>query len=78
MAQSELGVLVLVASEAAPRAQRLQTLTEVRALGDPIPIDGRTASAFARLAASVLATGRKPRTQDTWIAATALVHGAEV
>jgi predicted nucleic acid-binding protein len=25
-----------------------------------------------------LRSGRKPRVQDTWIAATALVHGAEV
>lgn len=32
----------------------------------------------ARLAASVLAAGRKPCIQDTWIAATALVNDAEV
>ena len=38
----------------------------------------RVASAYARLAATELATGRKPRVHDTWIAATALVHGAEV
>ncbi len=30
------------------------------------------------LAASELAAGRKPRIHDTWIAATALVHGAEL
>jgi predicted nucleic acid-binding protein len=30
------------------------------------------------LAAGELAAGRKPRMHDTWIAATALVHDAEV
>ncbi|HEY1451157.1 MAG TPA: PIN domain-containing protein, partial [Solirubrobacteraceae bacterium] len=40
--------------------------------------DERTASAYAQLATDVLAEGRKPRVHDTWIAATALVHNAEV
>lgn len=31
-----------------------------------------------RLAASELQAGRKPRVHDTWIAATALVHRAQV
>jgi predicted nucleic acid-binding protein len=35
-------------------------------------------SVYARLAAGELSAGRKPRVNDTWIAATALVHGAEV
>jgi predicted nucleic acid-binding protein len=43
-----------------------------------LPADHRVASAYARLAASELAADRKPRVHDTWIAATALVHGAEV
>ena len=43
-----------------------------------LPADDRVASAYARLAAGELAAGRKPRVHDTWIAATALVHGAEV
>jgi predicted nucleic acid-binding protein len=50
----------------------------VRGLGDPLPIDERTASAYARLAAAVLASGCKPRVNDTWIGAAALVHDAEV
>jgi len=76
IAELELGVLV--ARDAAARAQRLRTLTEVRALGAAVPIDQRTGSAYARLAATVLAAGRKPRVHDTWIAATALVDDAEV
>ncbi len=76
IAELELGVLV--ARDAAARTQRLQTLTEVKALGAAVSIDERTGSAYARLAATVLATGRKPHIHDTWIAATALVNDAEV
>jgi predicted nucleic acid-binding protein len=56
----------------------LRTLTEVRSLAGALPIDERTASAYAQLATDVLTEGRKPRVHDTWIAATALVHDAEV
>jgi predicted nucleic acid-binding protein len=76
LAELELGVLV--ARDADARAQRLATLTRVREETAGLPADQRVASAYARLAASELATGRKPRVHDTWIAATALVHGAEV
>jgi hypothetical protein len=76
IAELELGVLV--ARGPSTRAQRLRTLTRVRALGSAIPIDDRTASAYAELAASQLAAGRKPRIHDTWIAATAVVNEAEV
>jgi predicted nucleic acid-binding protein len=75
---AELEVGILLARDASARAQRLRTLTEVRALAAALPIDERTASAYAELAAGVLAAGRKPRVNDTWIAATALVNGAEV
>lgn len=76
LAELELGVLV--AADADTRARRLRTLSEVRALGSAIPIDERTASAYAELAARTLAVGRKPRIHDTWIAATALVNQSEV
>jgi predicted nucleic acid-binding protein len=76
LAELELGVLV--ARDADARAQRLATLTRVREETAGLPVDQRVASAYARLAASELAAGRKPRVHDTWIAATALVHGAEV
>lgn len=76
LAELELGVLVARDSDA--RARRLQTLTAVKALGGAVEIDERTASAYAQLAASVLGAGRKPRIHDTWIAASALVNGAEV
>jgi predicted nucleic acid-binding protein len=76
IAELELGVLV--ARDAETRARRLRTLTALRSLAAALPIDERTASAYAQLAASVLVHGRRPRIHDTWIAATALVHGAEV
>jgi predicted nucleic acid-binding protein len=76
LAELELGVLV--ARDPDARAQRLATLTRVREEIAGLAADERVASAYARLAAGELAAGRKPRVHDTWIAATALVHGAEV
>jgi predicted nucleic acid-binding protein len=75
---AELEIGVLVASDAQTRAQRLRTLTEIRSLSAALPIDERTSSAYAQLAASMLLEKRKPRIQDTWIAATALVNDAEI
>ena len=76
LAELELGVLV--ARDPDSRAQRLATLTRVREQTAGLPADERVASTYARLAAGELTAGRKPRIHDTWIAATALVHGAEV
>jgi predicted nucleic acid-binding protein len=76
LAELELGVLM--AKDLETRALRLATLTRVRELTSGLPADDRVASAYARLAASELHAGRKPRVHDTWIAATALTQGAEV
>ncbi|MDQ2942302.1 MAG: PIN domain-containing protein [Candidatus Dormibacteraeota bacterium] len=76
LAELELGVLI--AGDANARATRLATLTRVREQTAGLPADERVASAYARLAASALQEGRKPRVHDTWIAATALVHQAQV
>jgi len=76
LAELELGVLV--ARDPETRALRLATLTRVREETAGLPADKRVASAYARLAAGELEAGRKPRVHDTWIAATALAHGAEV
>jgi predicted nucleic acid-binding protein len=75
---AELEVGVLVARNAETRGLRLRTLTEIRSLSAALPIDERTASAYAQLAANVLIDGRNPRIHDTWIAATALANGAEI
>jgi predicted nucleic acid-binding protein len=76
LAELELGVLL--ARDSDTRARRLATLTRVREHTAGLPADDRVASAYARLAAAELSAGRKPRVHDTWIAATALVHGAQV
>jgi hypothetical protein len=75
-AELELGVLR--AADAATRSQRLATLANVRASYPLLPIDAETASCFARLADEALRAGRRPKRHDTWIAATALRHGAAV
>jgi predicted nucleic acid-binding protein len=76
LAELELGVLM--ARDADVRALRLATLMRVREQASGLPIDERVSSAYARLAAGELSAGRRPRVNDTWIAATAVVHGAEV
>jgi predicted nucleic acid-binding protein len=76
LAELELGVLMAV--DADTRARRLATLTRVREQTAGLPADDRVASAYARLAAGELSAGRRPRIHDTWIAATALVHHAQV
>jgi predicted nucleic acid-binding protein len=76
LAELELGVLL--ATDPDTRSQRLGTLTRVREQTAGLPADARVASAYARLAASEIAAGRRPRVHDTWIAATALAHGASV
>ena len=76
LAELELGVLM--AGDPDTRSRRLATLTLVREQTAGLPADDRVASAYARLAAGELTAGRKPRVHDTWIAATALVHDAQV
>lgn len=75
-AELELGVLR--ATDSATRSRRLATLANVRGSYPLLDIDPETASCFARLADEGLRRGRKPRRHDTWIAATALRHGAAV
>ncbi len=75
---AELELDVLRASDAASRALRLATLSRVRAEYPLLPVDGQTASCFARIADEELRAGRKLRRHDAWIAATALRHGALV
>ncbi len=75
-ADLELGVLR--AHDTATRARRLATLGQVRAAYPLLPVDAEVASCFARIAAAEREAGRKLRRHDTWIAATAMRHGAAV
>jgi predicted nucleic acid-binding protein len=43
-----------------------------------LAVDPEVASCFARIASAELVKGRRLRRHDTWIAATAMRHGAAV
>jgi len=75
-AELELGVLR--AAEPDARAMRLSTLSRVQGTYLLLPIDPEVASCFARIASAELSRGRRLRRHDTWIAATAMRHGATV
>ena len=75
-AELELGVLR--ARDRDVRARRLSTLSRVQATYALLPVDPEVASCFARIAAAQLDRGRRLRRHDTWIAATAMRHGASV
>jgi predicted nucleic acid-binding protein len=75
-AELELGVLRATNPDA--RAIRLSTLSRVQSTYPLLPIDPEVASCFARIAAAERDRGRRLRRHDTWIAATAMRHGAAV
>ena len=76
VAELELGVLR--ATDAATRARRLSTLSRVQSIYPLLPVDPEVASCFARIATAERSRGRRLRRHDTWIAATAMKHGAAV
>jgi len=76
VAELELGVLR--AGNPEVRAQRLATLARVQSTYPLLPIGPQVASCFARIAAAERSRGRRLRRHDTWIAATAMYHGATV
>lgn len=76
VAELELGVLR--AADAEARARRLSTLSRVQSTYPLLPVEPEIASCFARIAASERSRGRRLRRHDTWIAATAMRHGAAV
>jgi predicted nucleic acid-binding protein len=67
----ELRAGVLAAADVATRDRRLSTLMAALLL-QPVPIDERTAEAWARLRLALLDTGQRMPVNDSWIAATAL------
>ena len=73
----ELRAGVLAAPDVATRDRRLTTLAAALAL-DPVPVDERVASAWARLRVDLRDRGRRMPVNDSWIAATAIALGAAV
>jgi predicted nucleic acid-binding protein len=76
VAELELGVLR--ATDPHDRANRLSTLSRVQSIYPLLPVGPEVASCFARIAAAERSRGRRLRRHDTWIAATAMHHGAVV
>jgi predicted nucleic acid-binding protein len=75
---AELHFGVLVAGSDATRAERLRRLAVIERTFDALPVDEVVAREYGRLAAAVVAAGRKPRARmaDLLIAATAVAHDA--
>ncbi|MGD0558127.1 MAG: type II toxin-antitoxin system VapC family toxin [Streptosporangiaceae bacterium] len=59
------------------RARRMEILQRAESEFDPVPFDAEAARVYGRVAASVIAAGRKPRKRfaDLMIAATAIAEG---
>jgi predicted nucleic acid-binding protein len=76
LAELEVGVHLAGAEDI--RGRRLRTLQAARAAYVALPIDEAVASAFAELVATARRAGRRPKVQDTWIAATARAHAVAV
>lgn len=75
---AELMLGIHLASSEEARGQRLATLRAVESAYAALPVDDEVAGAFARLVASARRAGRRPKVQDSWIAATAHAHRAAV
>jgi predicted nucleic acid-binding protein len=58
------------------RARRTETLQRAESVFDPVPFDAEAARTYGRMAAAVIAAGRKPRrrTADLMIAASAIAE----
>ena len=70
---AELRLGVLNATDLRARTRRLETLRLVESL-EPLPIDDAVAAAWANLVSALRAAKRKAPVNDSWIAATAIVH----
>lgn len=70
---AELTVGVLMANDD-DRPERVATLSAVESTWDPLPIDAEVARQFARIAASLRASGRRVPILDALVAATAIVE----
>jgi predicted nucleic acid-binding protein len=76
LGELELSVHMAVTPDV--RARRLRTLQAARATYVALAVDEDVASAFAELVAVARRAGRRPKVQDTWIAATARAHDVAI
>lgn len=71
---AELQLGVQLAADESVRARRLATLQQAQSTYVPLPADEAVVAAFAELVATARRAGRRPKVQDSWIAATARAH----
>jgi predicted nucleic acid-binding protein len=71
---AELAVGVLLAADTDQRSARLDVLSAIERTYDPLAVTADVAHEYARMVASVKATGRNLRVMDTLIAATAAAN----
>lgn len=74
MTLAELHSGVLRAGDPVQRALRLRRLALIESEFDPLPIDGGVARAYGAIVAGARDAGRRPRTADALIAATAAAN----
>jgi hypothetical protein len=72
---AELRIGVAMAPDPTSHAQRVSTFSTAERLFEPLPITVEVADAFADIVADARIKGRRPKVNDVWIAATAVVHG---
>jgi predicted nucleic acid-binding protein len=78
MTLAELHYGVLGARTGGERALRLQRLALVESEFEPLPIDGDVARAYGAIVAGARSAGKRPKTADALIAATAVANGLAV
>jgi predicted nucleic acid-binding protein len=76
VAELILGIHMAATEEV--RGRRLATLRALESTCAAVPVDNDVAAAFAQLVAAARRAGRRPKVQDSWIAATAHAHGVAV
>ncbi len=75
---AELHAGVLMAKDLQTRARRIRTLGRAERSFYALPIDADIARVFASLFSEARQRGRRPKTMDMWIAATAVRYGLPV
>jgi predicted nucleic acid-binding protein len=76
LAELQLGVHMADCEDV--RARRLRTLQAAQGTYAALDVDEAVAASFAELGATARRAGRRPKVQDTWIAATAHAHRVAV
>jgi len=75
---AELRLGMAMAPDPTSHALRLRTFSAALRQFEPLPITVEVADAFADIVAEARQRGRRPKVNDVWIAATAVIHDVPV